>query len=141
MEKKITTIYIEEDLRNLARLENLNVSELINDFLRSYLSTNSTEEIDMKIAEYEKKLVVLRKRKHDMIQAGISEERKNGMNENILNELRNIFKLRRQQAGKNVSADESWITSPKNIQKCKLLGKDCFLVLAELEEWYATQKD
>ena len=135
MEKTRTTIYIESDLINLAKLENLNVSDTVSNLLRTYLSTDSTEQIDMKIGELEKKLFSLRKRKHDMIQRGIREERKDGMNDNILSDIQKTYRKRREQ-GQDKHADEIWITSPRNIQKCRILCKEPLSLLAELEKWY-----
>lgn len=120
----------------LARIEVDNLSELMTNLLSHYLSTNSTEEINKKINALKEKIKVLEIKKADMIRMGISEEKQEGMNENILKEMQDIYVKRRKQIGDNHWADEQWIMSPKNVQKCKILGKEPLVFLAELREWY-----
>ena len=131
-----TTIYIDRKLVDMMHMEVDNVSELVRTLLERYLSTNSLEDIDRKIGELEENIMVLKKRREDMIAAGMSEERTDEMNKNILKEMQDIYIKRREQIGDNKFADEQWITAPKNIQKCKILGKEPLVFLEELREWY-----
>ena len=131
-----TTIYIDRKLVDMMHMEVDNVSELVRTLLERYLSTNSLEDIDRKIGELEENIMVLKKRREDMIAAGMSEERTDEMNKNILKEMQDIYIKRREQIGDNKFADEQWITAPKNIQKCKIIGKEPLVFLEELREWY-----
>ena len=134
-----TTIYIDRKLVDMMHMEVDNVSELVRTLLERYLSTNSLEDIDRKIGELEENIMVLKKRREDMIAAGMSEERTDEMNKNILKEMQDIYIKRREQIGDNKFADEQWITAPKNIQKCKIIGKEPLVFLEELREWYDKQ--
>ena len=139
-EKARTTLYLSRDILNLARLDGINMSETVDNFLRNYLSVNSVEEIKKEISIYEDKILQLKMKEKDLLLKGISETRQNGMLNNTMESLRKTYLLRREQ-GQNKYADEVWITSPKNIQRCRIIGKEPMHILAELEEWYATQKD
>jgi len=125
---------------NLARLDGINMSEVVDNFLRNYLSVNSVDEIKKKIKTHEDKIKQLKIKEKDLLLQGISETRQEGMLNNTIDSLRDMYLLRREQ-GQNKYADEVWITSPKNLQKCRVLGKEPMHVLAELEGWYETQKD
>jgi len=135
MVKKHLNLYVDEGVINLARLDNVNMSELVNGFLASYLNTQSIEQLDKQILETKLKLETLQQRKADLIRSGISETRQEGMSNNIMQELQNIFSKRLEQFNDQY-ANEMWITSPRNIQKCKILGKEPLEVLAELNAWY-----
>jgi len=116
------------------------MSEVVDNFLRNYLSVNSVDEIKKKIKTHEDKIKQLKIKEKDLLLQGISETRQEGMLNNTIDSLRDMYLLRREQ-GQNKYADEVWITSPKNLQKCRVLGKEPMHVLAELEGWYETQKD
>jgi len=139
MEKIRTTIYIDRKLMELARIEVDNLSELMTNLLSHYLSTNSTVEIDKKIKELKEKVQMLEIKKADMIRNGLSEDRREGMNENLLEELKDVYAKRRKQLGDNRWADEQWIMSPKNIQKAKFIGKEPLELMVELRNWYDKQ--
>ena len=135
MEKRRVNVYLDHNLVELAHLEVTNLSELINNLLIHYLSTSSVEEIDRQIKEIETKVLALKQKKHDMMQQGMAKTRSNGMYENILKELKEVYTKRKKQ-GQDRSADEKWIIAPRSLQKCKMLGKQPLEVLNELEEWY-----
>ena len=62
-----------------------------------------------------------------------------GVKQDIMTNLRKVYGIRRQH-GKNSSLDQDWITAPKNLAKCKLLGMDPLVVLHELEAWHDENK-
>ena len=138
MEKIRTTIYIDKNLMEIAHLEIDNFSEVINTLLESYLSVNSMENLNKEIIEKEKILSILKNKKQKMIREGITNNKKEGMNEQILNELRSLYIKRREQIGNNKELDLEWIMSPKNNQRCKLLNKDPMIITKELQDWYTT---
>lgn len=120
----------------LARMEVENLSELMTNLLSTYLSTNSTEQIDKKIKEYQNKLSTLEQKKKDLIRQGMSEEKMNGMNQDLLKNFQIAYKIRREKMGTDKWMEENWISSPKNIIKAKMLGKEPYALLDELREWY-----
>ena len=135
-EKKRVNIYVDKKLWDLLQLEVDNASRTVETLLEGYLSTDSTEKLDIKIDEYESKVLALRQKKHDMLQQGLSEDRIEGMNCKVLDNIQGIYKKRREQLGDNIGVDESWIMSPKNISKSKMLGKEPLALLHELRNWY-----
>lgn len=138
MNKSITTVYLDKTLVQLIHEEGCNLSELINTYLEQYLSASSTEQIDQRIEEYKQKILVLQQKRESMVAQGISENKMDGIKTGIMDVMQRTYKIR-QEHGRNRSLDEDWITSPKNIQKCKLLGMDPLVVLHELGEWYENQ--
>ena len=135
IEKKRTTLYLEENVLNLARIDNINISETVNNLLKTYLSTQSLEEIHKEREKLQSKIGALDKREADLRRSNIAETRQEGMSNNIIEELQDIFSKRLEQFNDQY-ANEMWITSPRNLQKCKILGKEPLEVLAELNAWY-----
>jgi len=138
--KRRVTVYLDSKLVELAHIEIENMSKVINDFLEQYLSANGLETINKKIEETETRLTALKNRKSDMLKKGMQEKRKDSMNANVFNDLLQVYFKRRKQQGVNQYADELWITSPKNIKKTKILGKEPLEVLAELQNAYDSKK-
>ena len=134
--KRITTVYLEEELINLARMENLNVSEFINTVLQEYLSVNSTEDIDKEIEEHGKMIHVLEEKRKRLIEQGATETKLQGMASEVEAELRKNYIVRRQQIGDNPDLDLDWLNSPKNLQRCKIMGKEPIIMVKELRYWY-----
>ena len=135
-EKKRINVYLDKKLMTLVHMEVDNVSELFNNFLTQYLSATSVENIDRKINEYHTKIKALELKRQDLLDNGVSEERQVDINKNVLNQFRETYVKRRDQMGDNESSDELWITSPRNIQKCNLLGVEPFGMLHDLRVWY-----
>ena len=138
MEKIRTTIYIDKRLWELFMLEvdPQGASRTIEELLSHYVSTSSTEEINRKLEKIDQERKILEQKKHDMLQQGLSEDRMEGMNCKVLDNIQGIYKKRREQLGNNIGVDESWIMSPKNISKSKILGKEPLVLLHELRDWY-----
>ena len=53
-----------------------------------------------------------------------------------LTNFQETYRKRRLHVGDNFPSDELWITSPRNLQKCKMLGKEPYGLLHELRKWY-----
>jgi len=135
-EKKRINVYLDKKLMDLVHMEVDNVSELFNNFLTEYLSATSVENIDRRINEHHDKIKALKLKRQDLLDNGASEEKQKDISKNILKQLQDVYMLRRKQIGDNVSSDENWLCSPKNIQRCKMLGKQPLEFLHELREWY-----
>ena len=140
-EKGRVNVYLDKKLVSIARMEVDNLSELFNDFLTSYLSATSVESIDRKINEQHNKIKALEAKRQDLLDGGVSEEKQNDINKNILQQLRDTYTKRRNQVGDNFPSDELWITSPKNLQKCKMLNKEPYSMLHDLRKWYGEHKN
>ena len=141
-ERKIrTTIYIDRKLMELARIEIENVSQVLETLLSNYLQTNSTEEIDHKIQEYKDKINVLKQKKDDLLRKGVYEDKMEGINDSFMQELRQIYKKRAEMGSWNEKDWYDWITTPKNLQRCKMLQMDPLEVLEDLKRWLDDQDE
>jgi len=133
MEKVRTTFYLDKKLIELAHLEVNNISELVGNLLETYLSTNGLESIEKKILEHEKKLDLLKQKKAQLIKQGFKENKMEGMVKKIWEDMFRIFEQRKRNYD-NQQAHEVWITSKKNLQRCKILNMEPLEVLAKLQE-------
>jgi len=129
-----TTIYLDADIIHLARLEDANVSRIVNNILTEYFKTDNVEKLEQKAKDLEAELNSINKRIYDLIQKGISTDRKNNMNKNIYNELLNIFKKRIDNIGYHQANFEDWMHTPKNQERCKIIGKEPLEVLEMLKK-------
>jgi len=136
--KKKLTLSIDDKLIDLARLDNINISGLLELYLSKYLETNGLEEIDKKITHAQSELQALIDRKKDIIKAGHVDTKSNQVAMMFLEELRNAY-IKRRMVINDPDADFQWIQSPKNQQRCKLLGKEPLQMAVELREWYKRQ--
>ena len=136
MEKKRVTVYLDTQLVELTHIETNNMSELINNLLTSYLSINSTQDLDKEIDEHKKVIKVLESKRQKLIQQGATDDKISGMATVLFNELKNNYKLRRSQIGDNLESDYEWINSGKNMQRCRVIGKEPIVLVAELRQWY-----
>jgi hypothetical protein len=135
MEKKRINVYLEQKIVELAHLETDNVSELVNNLLESYLSVSTTSDVDEEIKAHEKAITILKEKKKSLLLAGVHESKEEGMQEKLLDELRVIYKIRRETAGDNKDGDFEWISSPKNLQRCKVLCREPIVMITELRDW------
>ena len=133
MQKKRTTIYIDEDIVNIAKLENANLSEVTNNLLKTYFHTESISKLRDRKKELEGELESIKQRIKDMIRKGITENRENDMKNNTFNELYEIYKKRIKNVGFDEYNLQQWIQSDKNRQRCKIIGKEPFAVLDQLK--------
>ena len=134
-EKRRVNIYINKRIYELLHLETNNVSRTIEELLEAYLATNSLEDINKKIHDHEVKIRALLEKKKDLLQAGIAETKQEGLNDTIWKGLQTTYQKRKKQ-GSDRASDENWITSPKNLIKCKTIGKEPLLALKELSDGY-----
>lgn len=135
-EKKRVNVYIDKRLLEMAHLDTNNISQLVNNLLSTYLSASSVEEVQNQINEYQKKIKALESRQSDLLKDGASENQTLGMRQKIDTDLKRLYKHRRETIGDNSDLDFDWLNSPKNIQRCRLLGKEPLQLASELRDWY-----
>jgi len=126
---------MDKTILELAHMEGINVSQTMEDLLTQYLSVDSVEKLDEEIKKNRDAVKILEMKKHDLLQKGIAKNKSAGMNGAILDSLKNTYSKRRDQ-NQSLSTDENWIVSPKNLQKCRMLGKQPLELLHDLREWY-----
>lgn len=107
--KKRTTIYVDQKVIELARLKNINLSELVDHLLDTYLSIDSIENIDREIERYNAMIKVLNERRQYLIDNKNIFDNMDLLKEKAWDKLYNGFKVRRDQ-GINDFFDKQWIT-------------------------------
>lgn len=133
--KKKLTLSVDENIIELAKMEAINISNVVEDYLRNYLESNSTEAIDNKIIKLTEHINALNQRKTQLLILGASETKSQGLQEKVRGELRGYYKLRQDQCITDTRSDIDWINTPKNIQRCKILEKNPLEVLVEIRDW------
>ena len=136
IDKKRITVYLDIKLVELAHLNVNNLSELVNNLLTTYMSVSTTEEIQEKIKEHQENIKVLTQRQAALLKDGVSKDHTEGMVKTILDDLQKAYKVRRETVGDNRNLDFDWLNSPKNIQRCRVLGKEPIELVMELRTWY-----
>jgi len=135
MEKKRINVYLEQKIVELAHLETSNVSELINNLLESYLSVSTTKDVDKEIDAHEKAITILKEKKKGLLLQGAHEDKTDGMHDKLLGELQNIYRKRRE-GNNNFDGDFEWIVSPKNLARCRVIGKEPIVMVTDLRDWF-----
>lgn len=134
MEKLRTTIYLDKRVKRLAEDESLNLSKWVNDNLLIALCSENEGQLEEEILSLDTKSNVVKKRLEDLRQRkqDISEEE--ATKSKAKAELWKAYSLR---SSKGITHDQnlSWIHSPGNLLRCKMLGKSPEEVLVVLEEW------
>jgi len=113
----------------------LNLSNFVETQLEKYFSVSSIEDINDKIREHQIAVGALEAKRADLVASGVSETKDEALEEVVLDKIRELFVSRRTQDPSGV-LDETWIKSPKNVERCKQLGMDPLLVLKDLRSWY-----
>lgn len=134
--KRKLTLSIDDKIINLARLDNINISGLLETYLSKYLETNGLEEIETKISHTKMELEALIDRKKDLLKMGLTETKDEQVVSKMMDEFKKLYKKRRLGHGDSKEMDVSWINSPNNLQRCKLLHREPLEVLMELRESY-----
>jgi len=138
--KRKLTLSVDENIIELAKMDELNISNVVEEYLRNYLETNSTEAIDNKIVKLTEHINALNQRKTQLLILGASETKNQGLQEKVWAELRQYFKLRQDQGLTDTRSDIDWINTPKNIQRCKILEKNPLEVIVELRDLFSSHK-
>lgn len=136
-----TSLWLDRDVKMLIMSEGINLSKFVNDQVLLCLSVDNEQEILGKIKDHEISIKALRNRLENLRTVKTTEGAEENVQIQALDELRASFSVR----GKEEFSREmniGWISSPKNVGRCRLLKKTPETVLNELEAWYdGIQKD
>jgi len=135
VDKIQTSLWLRKELKHIVDNESLNLSQFVNDSLEKYFSVSSVEDIDNKLVKLRENVATLEKRRGDLIGQGVAETRDGAVANVVLEEMKRYYIARRNQDASGV-VDEAWISSPKNLQRCKQIGREPLEILKEIREWY-----
>ena len=113
----------------------MNLTQFVNDSLEKYFSVSSVGEIEVKLEQLRTQTMALEQKKAALLASHESEDHIKQSSKLIWNELHRLYAARREQ-DPDGEGDISWISSPKNLRRCNLLGKKPTEVLAELIRWF-----
>jgi hypothetical protein len=126
---------LEPELKQVVDAEGLNLSKFVNDQLEKYFSVESLEEVNRKISLSKAQTAALEQKRADLIAKGISETAESGMKNIAVDELRALYKTRRENKV-DVIHDRDWLGSPKNVLRMRAAGWQVDEALFKLKEWY-----
>jgi len=132
--KNKLTLSIDGNLIELAKMDNINISSLLEEYLKNYLESNSTEQIDNKIQRLNEHINALNERKRQLLLLGAVENRNQGLKEKIIEELKQYYIARVNQGVSTPETDFQWLNSPKNLNRLKILNRSAIEVLNELHQ-------
>lgn len=128
-------MWLDKDVKRLIEDENLNLTKWVNENVLLSLALDSPEKVEAKIRSKESELEVLKKRLEKLRTAKAESGKEETNKKQVLSELREHFKTRaRREMGH--SENLGWITSPKNLVRCRVLENNPEDILKELEAWY-----
>jgi hypothetical protein len=130
-----TSINLTPEIKHIVDTENLNLSSFVEEQLEKYFSVSSIEEVDRKISTFKQEILALERKRADLLEKGVAETREDAVSHEVWEELKTNYKIR-QDSDKILKADFAWLCGPKNLERCRLLGKEPDKVLDDLEEWY-----
>lgn len=128
------TLSIDGNLIELAKMDNVNISNLLEEYLKNYLETNSTEQIDNKINRLNEHINALKERKKQLTLLGVAQDKNEGLKIKIMDELRTYYKARVDQGVSTPESDFQWLSSPKNLNRLKIIDKSAIQVLNDLHQ-------
>ena len=134
-DKVQVSMWIQTPLKHLVDNEDLNLTKFVNSGLETYFSVSNTKKIESEILAKSLELQVLEQRLKDFKAKEVSVDSQEKVDNIVLNELKDTFGLRGGPSALS-EMDGSWIRSPKNLSRCKALGKSPEEVLVVLEEWW-----
>jgi len=136
MVRKIqTSIILEPELKHIVDTEGLNLSKFVNEMLSKYFSVSSVEEIDNKIREHRNAISVLEQKRADLLERGVAEDRSQALRDDALVELRDLYRKRRD-SGVQKDLDRSWLESPRNLERLRVVGWEVDEAVHRLRSWY-----
>lgn len=127
-------MYLEKDAKRLVEDEVTNFSQWVNDKIYTSLSCESVEDVLAKKKELQGKILTLDGRLKELQDKKSKANVEGNLEKQALAELRVSFDARMENP-KTREENLSWILAPKNIGRCKLLGKTPENMLDELEAW------
>ena len=136
MDHKIrTTVYLDRDVKRLVDEENLNLSKFVNDNVLLTLCVDSEDDLIKKKSELESKIKLLDDRILKLKSLDLDGKKSENAKKQVMGELRSSF-TSRVKTGLVRANNLGWISSPKNVARCKLLKEHPEDVLKGLEAWY-----
>ena len=126
---------MDKDVKRLIEDENLNLTKWVNDNVLLSLALDTPEKVEAKIRLKESELEVLKKRLERLVASKAESGKAGSEKKQVLDELRSVYSERCKR-GLERSNNINWITSPKNILRCRILGKTAEEVLSGLEAWH-----
>jgi len=135
VEKGPSTLYLERDLKFLAKSENVNLSALVNDLLRTYFAVGSKEEIYKEIEKHRDSLGVLEKKLKKFDDEGVQETRSGAMWDAAWDRANQVFKVRLDSVTGEVEAFQR-VKQPKACEPLLRSGLNVQQVLDRLLEVY-----
>ena len=132
-EKVQTSLWLEKDVKLLIANEDLNLSKFVNEAVLAVLSVDTPEKVEAKIRLKESELVLLNKRLEKLQAAKKSDGEHETDNKIIWDVLKENFKPR-SRSGFSLDQNMGWISSPKNLKRCRDLNMSPMEVLGVLLE-------
>jgi hypothetical protein len=129
------SLWLRKDLKRIVEDEEINLTQWVNDTLEKYFSVATVEDVTKEIVASKLKTVALEKRRADMIAQGVAESAETGMKNGVEEELRELYRVRRQNKVKQIH-DRDWLGSPKNLTRLRAIGWQIDEALFKLKEWY-----
>jgi len=136
IEQKVrTTIYLEKEAKRLVEDEVENFSQWVNEKVYTCLSCENIEDVLAKKKDLLDKVKTLDLRLVDLEARKAEGRTVDSLIGRALSEIREFHS---QRAEHEMSREQnlSWILSPKNLGRCKILKKTPEQVLDELEAWF-----
>lgn len=138
--KTQTSLWIENDLYYLVKSNDLNLTRFVNDSLRRYFSVSSVEDVKQEIDSKKQELSVLKKRLEELVAERREERTENSLQAAAWDELKKNYRDRRVISD-SMEKDRLWITGPKNLERCKILGLSSDEAIEKLREWYDAEEE
>jgi len=136
MVRKIqTSIILEPELKHIVDTEGLNLSKFVNEMLSKYFSVSSVEDVDRKIREHRNAISVLEQKRADLLERGVAEDRSQALRDDALAELQELYRKRRD-SGVQRDLDRSWLLSPRNLERLRVVGWEVDEAVHRLRSWY-----
>ena len=131
-----TSLWLKKELKHIVDNEEINLSKFVNDCLEQYFSVSTIEDVDAKIAKKREEINILERKRADLVASGICEKKTEAIGSKLFEEMQKLYVIRHKTIGYNPDLDFEWVSSPKNLQRCKILGKEPLVMVKELREWY-----
>lgn len=134
-DKVQTSLWLDRDVKRLIEDEGINLTRWVNENVLVALSVDSEGDILGKIKAHESSIKLLNSRLKSIQERETKDDKESSVKKQALDELREIY-LKRGGSGGSRENQLNWITSARNIGRCKILRKPTETVLNELEAWH-----
>ena len=135
-----TSLWIKKELKHIVDNEDLNLSQFVNNALEKYFSVSSVEDIDNKLVKLREQIRILEQKRADLLAQGVAESKDQAVAEEVEKELKEIYKSRRD-SGVQRDLDRSWLSSPRNLERLRVIGWQVDEAVHRLRSWYDGEKE